>query len=473
MFTPTEGKKSRRKRALFIVAALVLLVALFGRGTIKEGLAWLNGMQTYVYAFPMMVMDKTREVWTAVPEAGQFYAPPNQFAVMTHYPGVSFRAVPRTGLDTLFATAWADLNEEPLVLHVPETNGRYYVIALFDMWSNVFASIGKRTTGTDAADFLLAGPDWQGETPENIKQVFHSPSRYVWVNGQMRADGPQDYAVVNALQKQYQLTPLSHWEKGLSAPAPVAVKSTVDTKTAVLEQIKNMDAAEFFGHFAELLKQNPPAAEDTKILKKMRKIGIVPGQSLDFSTLDPSTAKGLQRAMSTYALLEKGVKKLKTKDGWILMPEDMANYGTDYTTRAGIALIGLGAILPQDVSYPTAFNDEHNKTLDGSNLYLLHFDKDKLPPTLELWSVSAYDVDGYYIPNKINRYHLSSWMPLSYNPDGSLDIYLQPESPGADKEANWLPTPASAPFSLTIRNFWPKKSAIDGTWNAPGVHKVQ
>ena len=156
------------------------------------------------------MMDLTKEAATAA-TAGEITAPANQFSVMTNYPDASFRAVARTGLDTLFAVAWADLDKEPLVLSVPDTDGRYYVIALFDMWSNVFASIGKRTTGTEAANFLIAGPGWQGTPPADVKRTFRSPTRFVWVNGQMQADGPKDYAVVNALQKQYKLTPLSAW----------------------------------------------------------------------------------------------------------------------------------------------------------------------------------------------------------------------------------------------------------------------
>ncbi len=177
------------------------------------------------------MMDLTKEVSTAVPTAGEFTAPVNQFSVMTHYPDALFRAVVRTGLDTLFAVAWADLAREPLVLSVPDTNGRYYVIALFDMWSNVFASVGKRTTGTGAANFLIAGPSWQGTSPTDVKQTFRSPTRFVWVNGQMQADGPQDYAAVNALQKQYKLTPLSVWGRQYIPPAEVPVAAGVDTKT--------------------------------------------------------------------------------------------------------------------------------------------------------------------------------------------------------------------------------------------------
>jgi hypothetical protein len=177
--------------------------------------------------------------------------------------------------------------------------------------------------------------------------------------------------------------------------------------------------------------------------------------------------------MGAFEKLQEGVKKLKTENGWIVIPKDFASYGTDYSTRAGIALIGLGGIRPDDVVYPTAFMDGDDKPLDGANRYVLHFDKGRMPPTNATWSLSMYDPEGYYVPNAINRYNLAMWMPLRFNPDGSLDLYIQATSPGADKETNWLPAPASGPFSLTVRNYWPKKVVLDGTYTVPPVKKVQ
>ncbi len=372
----------RGQRVVLALAGAVLLASAAGCGLVQEGKAWFYGVQAYVYGFPLIVMDLTKDQGTAVAKAGEFTAPVNQFSVMTHYPDASFRAVPRTGLDTLFAVAWADLDKEPLVLSVPDTADRYDVIALFDMWR-------------------------------------------------------------------------------------------VDTKTPPTVQVQKMDAGAFFGRLARLMKDNPPAAADAPMVEKLKAIGITPGQDFDISKADPDTAKGLQRAMDAFALLQKGVKKLKTENGWIVIPKDFASYGTDYETRAGIALIGLGGIQPVDITYPTAFDDGDGKPLDAANRYVLHFDKGQTPPANVSWSISMYDPQGYYVPNKIDRYNLAAWMPLKDNPDGSLDIYIQPESPGADKEANWLPAPASGPFNLTIRGFWPKEAMLDGSYKLPPVKKVQ
>ena len=465
----------KTRRGKFWKIVLVILAITFAGGgwwVWKEGRPWYYGIQAYVYGFPMMMMDLTREAATAVPTAGQLGAPVNQFAVMTEYPDASFRAVVRTGLDTLFAVAWADLDKEPLVLSVPDTNGRYYVIALFDMWSNVFASIGSRTTGTEVGHFLIAGPNWQGTPPADIKQTFRSPTRYVWVNGQMRADGPKDYDIVNPLQKQYKLTPLSQWGQSYTPPTEVLVTTNADTKKQPLERIANMDAGEYFSRLASLLKDNPPLPADGPMIEMLKQLGIKPGKDFDITSADPANARALQRAMVGFEILEKGVQAMQTVDGWAVMPTNIGDYGTDYVNRAGIAFVGLGAVQPRDVSYPVAFNDSEDKPFDGANRYILHFDKGQTPPTNVTWSVSMYDPAGFYVPNAINRYNLASWMPLQYNPDGSLDIYIQTESPGPAKESNWLPSPSSGTFNLVVRNFWPKEAMFDGSWKMPGVKKA-
>ncbi len=465
--TPAKSKGRLRRWKLAVIVAIAIIAG-GGWWVLREGKPWLDGVEAYIFGFPMVVMDLTREASLAE-TPGEITAPMNQFSVMSKYPDASFRAVPRTGLDTLFACAWADLEKEPLVLSVPDTGGRYYVIALFDFWSNVFAAIGKRTTGTGAKNFLIAGPGWQGTTPAGVDGVYRSPTRIVWVNGQMQADGSQECPAVTALQKQYKLTPLSTWGQPYTPPSRLPIAAGRDTKTPPVQQIMQMDAGEFFGRLARLMKDNPPAAADAPMVRKLGSIGIEPGKDFNISQAEPRIARALNRSMAAFKLLEKGVHKLKTKDGWIVIPKDFADYGTDYLTRAGIAMIGLGGIQRPDVVYPAAFLDAHDKPLDAASRYVLHFEKNQLPPAQATWSVSMYDPDGYYVPNAISRYALSAWMPLKYNPDGSLEIYLQTDSPGAEKEANWLPAPKQGPFNLTIRVYWPKPEVLDGTWTPPGV----
>jgi hypothetical protein len=287
----------------------------------------------------------------------------------------------------------------------------------------------------------------------------------------MQANGAQDYAAVNAMQKQYKLTPLSAWGEPWAQPAEVPVPARAETAPP-LERVQKLDAGAFFGRLARLMKDNPPAAADGKMLKKLKAVGIEAGKDFDIAAAAPHAAKGLQRAMGTFRILQKALKKLKTQNGWIVIPQNFADYGTDYKTRAGIALIGLGGIWRQDVVYPTAFLDGDGKPLDGANRYVLHFDRGQTPPTNVTWSVSMYDPQGYYVPNAINRYDMAAWMPLKYNADGSLDLHIQAASPGAEKEPNWLPAPASGPFNLTARIYWPTDAVLDSAYKLPPVRKV-
>jgi hypothetical protein len=462
----TEQRKTGLWRK--ILAGLLVVLLLAGWAGYRFGRPFLYGLEAYVYGFPLVVMDLTREQMTSVPQAGEFFAPVNQFAVMTKYPDASFKVIPRTGLDTLFATAWVDVGPEPMVLSVPDTGGRYYVIALFDLWSDVFASIGKRTTGTKAGNYLIAGSGWNGTVPADVTDVYHAPTRWVWVNGQMQADGPKDYDAVNTLQKQYKLTPLSQWGKTYTPPFTVAVSET-SAPASALDRVAKMDANAFFGRLAALMNDNPPAEADAAMIEKLKAVGITPGEPFDFAKLDSATAWGLTEAMRGYEVLQKGVTKLKTENGWIVMPKDMANYGTDYETRAGIALVGLGAIQSADVVYPAAFIDGDGKPLDGAKSYVLHFDKSQWPPTQATWSVSLYDPEGFYIANPINRFSLSAWMPLTYNADGSLDIWIQSEPPEDARMPNWLPSPASGTFNLVVRDYWPTEAVLDGSYALPPV----
>jgi hypothetical protein len=439
---------------------------------VREEEAYILGMQSYVYGYPLVIMDVTREVLTAAsrPNADGTAAPINQFAKMPTYVSPDFKNVVRISLNSLWTTGWVDLGKEPVVLSVPDSQDRYYVMSMMDMWTNVFGSVGKRTTGTSAGNFLIVGPNWQGTPPVDVKQTFKCPTRYAWVLGQTQANGPADFAAVNAIQAGYQLTLLSAWGKPYTPPTDVAVNAKMDTKLTPVDQVARMDAGTFFGRLAAVMKDNPPSAEDGPALEKLNRLGVEPGKEFDINKAPPGIAAGLNRAVKEVQIkMAEGVTQMKNVNGWML-PLDLGRYGTDYDTRAGVALIGLGADLREDTIYPTAYVDGDGKPLDSANRYVLHFDMGQLPPTNATWSVSQYR-GNFYERNVLNRYAISPWMPLKFNADGSLDVYLQAESPGPDKEANWLPTPPGQ-FNVTIRNYWPKEAALDGSYKIPGIKRV-
>jgi hypothetical protein len=254
------------------------------------------------------------------------------------------------------------------------------------------------------------------------------------------------------------------------------VDPNADIKTPPVEELQNMNGLAFFDALARLLKSNPPPAADAPMLETLATIGVIPGQAFDSSKLDPAVAKELEGvvARSIVTLQDKAKGMGTAVNGWRIPKMNIGAFGTDYEMRAFIALIALGANLPADSLYPTTFVDGDGKPLSGANRYVLHFEAGLTPPVNAFWSVTMYDPQSFFVENSIHRYAISSWMPLTRNTDGSLDIYIQHDSPGADGEANWLPAPAGA-FNITMRMYWPKDqspSIIDGTWKPPAVNRA-
>jgi hypothetical protein len=440
---------------------------------IKGDRSMRASVEAVIYGLPLVMMDLTMKRMTNVSRPGGIAAPVNQFAHAPIFPPATFKNVVRANVDTLYSSAFLDLSSEPLVLTVPDTGGRYYLLPLFDAWTNVFATLGARTTRTKAGTFVITGPNWKGNLPAGMREL-KSPTHIVWILGRTQTNGPEDYAAVHAVQAGYKLTPLSQYGKSYTAPEG-AVDESADMKTPPVGQLQRMSGPEFLGALARLLKSTPAPAVDAPMLAKLEAIGVTPGQPFHAGK-DPAVAKELEGIVSTaVGLLHKKAKQMGTPvNGWHIPKMNIAAFGTDYETRAFIALIAFGANLPEDAIYPTSFVDSEGKPLHGSNRYVLHFEPGLTPPVNSFWSITMYDPDSFFVENSISRYAISSWMDLRHNGDGSLDIYVQNESPGGDKEANWLPAPQGG-FNVTMRMYWPKDkfpSIIDGSWKPPGIMKV-
>ena len=276
---------------------------------------------------------------------------------------------------------------------------------------------------------------------------------------------------MHEVQAGYKITLLSRWGK---QPEPVVgtVDPAVDMKTPPKTQVDTMPADQFFTYAAELLKTQTPHITDQPILAQMARIGIEPGKSFDINKVDPPIRTGLVSAPEdALALMAWKVASLsRVVNGWSMNTDTMGVYGNYYLKRAIVAQVGIGANLPEDGIYPLNLADDTGKPLDGANAYVLHFEKGAAPPVNAFWSVTLYDSEGYQVANSLNRFAVSSWMPFKYNPDGSLDLYFQNASPGAGKEANWLPAP-KGPFNFTMRLYAPKADALTGKWNPPPVMK--
>ena len=440
---------------------------------LTEDQARAIAVDAYVYFYPLVTMDVTRKQTTNM-QSGEKpgFGPMNMFHNVPAFPPADLKAVVRINFDTLYSIAWLDLTKEPMIVSAPDTNGRYYLLPMLDMWTDVFASPGWRTTGTQAGDFLITPPGWRGAVQASFTRI-DAPTPYVWVIGRTKTDGPSDYDAVNTIQAALKVTPLSQWG---NPPKPVYAKidPAIDMKTPPKVQVDTMQAGAYFAYAAELLKLQPPHLTDRPILDQMKRIGIEPGTSFDISKLDSAVQKGVETAPAeAQELMKWKVPTVaRVANYWSMNTDTMGVYGNYYLKRAIVAQLGLGANLPEDAVYPLNLADETGKPLDGTSQYAIHFEKGATPPVRAFWSLTLYDSDGFQVGNALNRFAVSSWMPFKYNADGSLDLYFQNESPGKDKEVNWLPAP-KGPFNLTMRLYSPQPDVLTGKWNPPPIKKVE
>jgi hypothetical protein len=431
------------------------------------------GVEAFLYFYSLVTMDTTRRQATNI-EAGKVLGrgPMNSFTHVRQFPPADFRDVVRPNFDTLYSIAWLDLTREPMVVTVPDTQGRYYLLPMLDMWTDVFASPGKRTTGTGAGSFVIVPPGWQGQIPQGAQRI-EAPTPYVWIIGRTQTNGPKDYAAVNQVQDGYTVARLSQLGKAPQLVS-VTIDPAVDMKTPPMTQVNTMAADRYFAYAAELLKVNPPHITDQPIIARMRRLGIEPGKSFDLGKADAAIKRGLERAVPD------GLKGMQAKiptlarvvNGWQMNTDTMGVYGNYYLKRAIVALVGLGANLPEDAIYPLNLGDADAKPLTGANKYLLHFAKNEIPPVGAFWSVTLYDQAGFQTANVLNRNAIGDRDELKYNSDGSVDLYFQRESLGKDRESNWLPAPAGD-FNLCMRLYAPKDEVLDGRWTPPAIRRVQ
>ncbi len=441
-----------------------------------EGLEefWL-ATDAYIYGYPLVTMEMTRRVLTNVAApTGARGAPMGQLTSLREYPTASFRAITAPNADTLYTTGFFDVGREPWVLSMPDMKGRYFLMPMLDAWTKVFQVPGTRTTGTGAQIYAITGPGWTGALPRGVKE-YESPTNLVWLLGRIYCTGTaEDYAAVHALQDEIKLVPLSGYGKPYTPP-PGMVDSKIDMRTAVRDQVNQLDAVAYFTLLAELMKVNPPAPADAPALARFAKIGLAAGRDFDAGRLKPDFVRRIPEVAFERIMLQYRVNPAMTDtNGWGYTLKT-GLYGTDYLMRALVTAIGLGANRPQDAVYPVSQHDADGNAYDGAKKYVLRFAKDQVPPVRGFWSVTMYNADYFFVPNPINRYSISPRQDLKRNADGSVDLYIQKETPGAERESNWLPAP-DGKFVLMMRLYWPDESdpsILDGSWTIPPVMKAE
>jgi hypothetical protein len=423
--------------------------------------------EAFVFGYPLMLMDATRAVMTHVARPAGMKAPVNQICHLRAFPDASFTDVVSPNADTLYSLSWLDLAAEPMVLRHADAGDRFFLLPLYSGWTDVIASPGTRTTGGDAAAFAITGPGWSGTLPEGASEI-RSPTEMVWLIGRTQTNGKADYEAVHRFQDGITMTPLSAWGRDFSPPGEVPVDPGVDPATPPADAVAGMGALAFFARLAALMVANPPAEGDGPAMERFAAIGLAPGEFAPPRGLVSEIAAGHAAGLAALADAERHAAA--PTDGWTLH-RGLGAYGTDYGKRAAVAQFGLGANLDEDAIYPRAALDAEGRPLHGEHRYVLRFARGRTPPARAFWSLTMYDERQAFVDNPIDRYAIGDRDPLTPGDDGSLEILIQRESPGAGREGNWLPAPAGS-FNVVLRVYWPAEAMLDGTWTPPGIARL-
>lgn len=462
----------RIKTFLFLIIFVVGGFAIWGQLRIQdqmENRAYEIGLKAYEFAFPLVLTGTTREIMSEK-------TPINTFCHFTKLPTHQTKFIVRPNVDTLYSVAWIDLHNDAQVLSIPAMPDRYYIIEILDAWTEVVANPGTRTTGREAHEYLITGPNWRGIVPQGLMQI-KIPTEMAWIIGRIQTNGKSDTTYVSSLQKNFTITPLAKWSTK-TTPQKIcdntATPAQIHKHLVPVDEVINMSMDQFFTQFTDLLASNKPHPEDKNMVNKLAQIGIIPGKPFTVEKLSPAVIKGLERAYTQAKdrIKDPSLFKENITNGWRMALTNIGNYGIDYTTRAIIALRAIGANRPADAVYPTSFIDADGQILEGEKCYTIHFTKDQIPPVHAFWSITIYGPDDFLVKNRAQRYALGDRDKLTYNKDGSLDIHIQQKTPAKKYLSNWLPAPSQT-FSLTARLYWPQKSVLNGSWHMPFIQRCK
>jgi hypothetical protein len=419
-------------------------------------------VDAFIYGYPMVLMEMSRRAMLDTPM--------NRFSHRPDFPDASFTDVVRPNADTLYSKLWYDVSRDPLLISVPDSRGRYYLLPMLDMWTDVFAAPGARTSGTAPQIIALVGPRWQGALPEGV-QLIRSPTAMGWIIGRTQTNGPGDYDHVHHFQEGLRAVSLGALSGDPAAPTSAYLYDPSTGPVPPVDRVSSLSAENFLALLCDLSRDNPPHPGDYSMLMRMKRIGVEPGRSFRVATLSTTLRLDLDTcwAAAKALIVGRAERSGDGPGGWRTHLSGVGAYGNDYLHRASIAYSALGANSPEDAVYPTSFADAEGRPYSSERRYLLHFDRDEIPPVRAFWSLTLYNDSQLFAENSLHRYALGDRDPLRYNGDGSLDIYIQRDSPGPERESNWLPAPRSGGFSMNMRLYWPSASVLAGEWSPPPV----
>lgn len=463
---------------LRLTLRISVVISLLLSVSVLSGCATKVASQGYLYGFPLVLMDETKEHLTGDERVCGFGADINRFAHILDIPGPDFQVVVRPNVDTLYSSAMLDLSAGPMQLDMPEVEGdRYVLMALLDGWSNNFAGLGTQTNDNKESHYLIVGPDWQDEAPDDL-EVIRSPTNLVWIVGRVEVKDQADIPAANAVQKQLRLTPYGH---RLAPPSADIHCVEAKDKTSPEQLVKNLSGPEFFARLVDLMRANPPLEWDGPMIERLRDIEVSPQRREAFLDREELDRGVLQRGRDI-GLWTIGASEsfLALNKGWSPSPERirLGAYRDRYLVRAVVAEIGFGANRNEFATYQNTVREEKGLKLKGSSDYTIRFPAGELPPVDAFWSITAYSEDGYLVRNEsaeeagINRYALGTNSGLVEAEDGSVTLYLSHHKPQGVPLNNWLPIPEGR-FALTLRMYAPQQAILKADWKAPPVKRVR
>lgn len=434
--------------------------------------------EAFIYALPMVMAYDVIHEYAIDKHSSQYKAPFNQLYNEARVFTPKDTAVVTPNSDTPYSFVSLDLRAEPIVLCVPDVEkGRYYSVQLTSLYTFNFGYIGSRATGNQAGCYAVVGPNWTGDVPAGVNKIFRSETDFAIAIYRTQLFNPSDMENVKKIQAEYKVLPLSKFlNKPVPAPAPVIKWPEID-KSLGLAKGKYFDYLNFLLQFA------PPigsAAVEKPLRARFAKIGIEAGKPFSSDQLTTEQKKAIETATkNALAKIKQEVATIgQNENGWRVATTgfgDREALKGNWTMRAAAAVAGIFGNDAVEALYPLAKVDSDGLPLDGSqHSYTLTFAADQLPPVNAFWSVTMYDgKTQLLIENPINRYLINSPMlpDLKKNPDGSITLYIQKNSPGKDKESNWLPAP-NGPIYMVMRLYWPKETALNGTWEPPAVRRT-
>ena len=467
-----HGEAGSRKVPASIIAIAIGVLAMVAAPATAQQLtpaeARAIAKEATIYGFPLVDSYRVQYSYFVDHGGDQFKAPWNTLSNTARVFTPNDKAIQTPNSDTPYSFVGADLRAEPLVLTVPAIDrDRYYSLQFIDMYTFNFAYVGSRATGNDAGNFLLAGPNWNGETPPGVKAVIRSETEFAFVLYRTQLFSPGDIDNVKKIQAEYKVQPLSQF---LGKPGPEAARAVDFIKPLSPEAERT--SPDFFNVLNFVLGFCPPNPAETDIMARFAKLGIGPHGTFDAKTLSPEMLKAVEDGMADAWATFKEYKETELDTGRRTSADAFgtrAFLNGDYLARFTAAVLGIYGNSKDEAIYPVYFVDSARKPLSGANRYELRFAPGDLPPVNAFWSLTLYELPSSLLSaNPLNRYLINSAMlpGLKRDDDGGVTLIVQHDNPGADEQANWLPSP-TGPFFVAMRLYWPKADALDGRWMAP------